>query len=151
MIDKDKKLWHDIACYDLAECVPDMKKGVYTFIICTGADICNTGVFIIGHKDNLDNLDIKGEVYKVLDKNLNKIIDDLSVDIYIKMRSKIFIHDFRTWFDKTLNDRAYKAELFKGVYNVIKKNNYQYEKQNTFGSYWKHIWEWMITLISKGE
>ena len=131
IISGNKSLWWDILKWDIADGIPDMRRGLYTFTICTGADLKNISNFTVIYDDFFGELDEDGELYRVIRKSLVEAINEIRDELFIKIdRADTNPDDFGAWFDKELVSRRYKVKIMKDVSDIIREKRYDYKRTN---------------------
>lgn len=150
IISSDKRLWWDILKWDIADGVPDMKRGLYTFTICIGADLKNISDFTVIYDDFFGELDEDGELYRVIQKSLVEAINEMRDELYIKIdRADTNPNDFSVWFDKELVKRRYKVKIMKDISDIIREKRYNYKRTNPIDDFFDNMLNWIKGWFKK--
>lgn len=150
IVSGDKSLWWDVLKWDIADGVPDMKRGLYTFTICAGADLKNISDFTVIYDDFLGELDEDGEIYRSIRKTLVKAIDEMRDELCAKIdRADTNPNDFGTWFDKELVSRRYKIKIMNDVFDIIREKRYDYKRTNPIDEFFDNILNWIERWFKK--
>lgn len=150
IVSGDKSLWWDVLKWDIADGVPDMKRGLYTFTVCTGADLKNIGNFKVIYDDFLGELDEDGELYRSIRKTLVKAIDEMRDELSLKIdHADTNPIDFGIWFDKELVSRRYKVKIMKDIFDIIREKKYNYKRINPFDDFFDNMLDWIERWFKK--
>lgn len=150
IISGDKSLWWDILKWDIADGIPDMKRGLYTFTICTGADLKNISDFIVIYDDFFGELDEYGELYRVIQKSLVEAINEMRDELCIKIdRADTNPDDFGAWFNKELVSRRYKVKIMKDISDIIRAKKYEYKRINPVDDFFDNMLDWIERWFKK--
>lgn len=149
IISGDKSLWWDILKWDIADGIPDMKRGLYTFTICVGADLKNISDFTVIYDDFFGELDEDGELYRVIQKSLVEAVNEMEVELRTKIdRADTNPNDFGIWFDKELVSRRYKVKIMKDISDIIRAKKYEYKRINPVDEFCDSLWNWMVSWFN---
>lgn len=152
IISGDKSLWWDILKWDIADGVLNMERGLYTFTVCTGADLKNIGNFKVIYDDFLGELDEDGDIYRAIQTALDEAINEMRDELSRKIdRADTNPDDFGAWFNKELVVRGYKDRILKNVARVIEYNSYKYKRVDLDHEWCYRLWNWAKRWLSKNE
>lgn len=144
IISGDKSLWWDILKWDIADGVLNMERGLYTFTVCTGADLKNIGNFKVIYDDFLGELDEDGDIYRAIQTSLDEAINEMRDELSRKIdRCDTNPDDFGVWFNKELISRRYKVKIMKDISDIIREKKYIYKKVNPVDEFCDSLWNWV--------
>lgn len=150
IVSGDKSLWWDVLKWDIVDGVPDMKRGLYTFTICVGADLKNISDFVVIYDDFFGELDEDGELYRSIRKTLVKAIDEMRDELSLKIdHADTNPIDFGIWFDKELVSRRYKVKIMKDIFDIIREKKYNYKRINPFDDFFDNMLDWIERWFKK--
>lgn len=150
IVSGDKSLWWDVLKWDIADGVPDMKRGLYTFTVCTGADLKNIDKFKVIYGDFLGELDEDGDIYRAIQTSLDEAIDEMRDELSRKIdRCDTNPDDFGIWFDKELVSRRYKVKIMKDIFDIIREKKYNYKRINPFDDFFDNMLDWIERWFKK--
>lgn len=150
IVSGDKSLWWDILKWDISDGVPDMKRGLYTFTICIGADLKNISDFKVIYDDFLGELDEDGEIYRSIHKALIEAINEMRDELRIKIdRADTNPTDFGIWLDKELVKRRYNVKIMKDISDIIREKKYGYKRVNPLDDFFDNVLSWIERWFKK--